>query len=323
MKNVLFLNHRSKRCGVYQEGYRIASTIENSKKFNIIYLECSSAAEYTHYIHVHRPTAIIYNYYPSTLWWVNDALINTTSPKIKHIGIFHEVELPSLIPYKILLDPSATDNTPVFTTIPGKVFKTGRCLFDFKPPNSDQSPNEILTIGSFGFGFGNKGYGRIIDTVLDEFKDEPVKIRLHMPFAEFGDNDGRSSREQADLCRNKVQGTNIELEITHEFMETEDLLSWLFHNDLNCFFYEHMYGRGISGCIDYALTVEKPVAITDSYMFRHIRDANPCIRIEETTLRNILQAGNIPLLPYKWAWTHENLIKDYEEILEQVCTTES
>jgi hypothetical protein len=46
---------------------------------------------------------------------------------------------------------------------------------------------------------------------------------------------------------------------------------------MNIFLYDKMMGRGISSTIDYALSVKKPLAISDSYMFRNIYSDEICL----------------------------------------------
>ena len=38
-----------------------------------------------------------------------------------------------------------------------------------------------------------------------------------------------------------------------------------------------MHGRGISSTIDYDISVKRPLAISDSYMFRHIYSHDICV----------------------------------------------
>lgn len=315
-KSVLILNHPEHQCGVHQQGRKIADCLKDSEVFDFTYLECRGPDDYRDAVAKYDPRAIIYNWYPSTMGWARDNLLRGY-PNIKHIGIFHEVPNPKSMEYIVLEDPTATNSTPVFTTVPGRVFKTGRYLFPYEGGHTE--PDHPV-IGSFGFGFGNKGYLQVVRAVIDDFADDSkVTIRLHMPFATFGDANGQSSRQQAYICAQELVGhSNIQLEVTHDFWDTQKLLRWLASNTINCFFYEHMYGRGISSCIDYALSVERPIAISRSYMFRHIYDAKPSICIEHKNLKKIIAQGLEPLLPYKLRWTRENLRKDYENMLMEI-----
>jgi hypothetical protein len=84
---------------------------------------------------------------------------------------------------------------------------------------------------------------------------------------------------------------------------------------MNIFLYHYSYGRGISSVLDYALSVQRPVALTKSYQFKHMIDASPSIFIEDRSIKDILEDNIIPLEPYYEKWSKENLIKDYEYII--------
>lgn len=46
---------------------------------------------------------------------------------------------------------------------------------------------------------------------------------------------------------------------------------------INLFLYDTMPGRGISSTIDFALSTNTPIGISDSYMFRHIYHDSICV----------------------------------------------
>lgn len=305
MKTVLFLNHKEKSCGVYQYGYRTSEIITKSKKHNIKYAEIDNEEEYWYFINTFSPVAVIYNYYPSTMPWLNPGILHSNRDKFKQVAIFHEVPI-TLFDYYIYADPTMPES--------GYNFSVGRPLIDFETEYKD---NDILTIGSFGFGFGNKGYWNLVRLVNQEF--DSAIINLHISFATFGDKDGKSALSIADYCRNIDIKSSIQLNITHHFMSTEELLKFLAGNTLNAFLYDESYGRGPASTIDYALSVKRPIAITKSHQFRHIRDTKPSICIEDTNLKTIIENETKPLEKFYKIWSSENLIRDYENILDRIC----
>lgn len=103
--------------------------------------------------------------------------------------------------------------------------------------------------------------------------------------------------------------------ITNEFFSNEEILLFLSSNDTNIFLYDHMYGRGISSVIDYAISAKKPFVISDSYMFRHIYSDNICVyktNIHEAIInsKNILDS----LLN---KYSNENLINKIDSIIDK------
>lgn len=306
-KNVLFINHPEKECGVHQFGENVFGAINKSQVFNFIYCECNSADSLKNYINTEQPSAIIYNYYPSTMPWLNTGI--TRGIKIPHIGIIHEVTQQrvnqankTLFDFHIAPDPTILITNPI-------VFKTGRLIPFFK--GTLQYP-EIPVIGSFGFGTKGKGYTHIIEVVQKEF--DQALIRFNIPFARFGDANGQGAKAYARSCQELITKPGIKLSITHDFLSQEEVLDFLSQNTINCFFYEQNNNRGISSVTDLALAVDKPIAITKSYMFRNIYSTTPSICIEDQSLHTIIKNGTSPLKAFKEEWTPENLCWDYERI---------
>jgi len=314
MKNILIISHKEKECGVHQYGENVAKALQKSTKYSFIYLECSSLDEFFIKIINNRDvSAIVYNHHPATLPWLNEKIIKAID--IPHIGIVHEVTQSladsitnNFFDYYIAPDPTLKVNNPI-------IFKTGRIITPYV--NKYDLP-KIPIIGSFGFGLQGKGFEKIITTVQQEY-DEAL-IKLHIPFATFGDSDGSKAISIAQLCKKLIVKPGIQLSLSHNFMTEEKLLDFLAQNTLNAFFYEKYEGRGISSVIDYALAVKRPIAITQSNMFRHIISSSPSICIDDSSLKQIIDNGVAPLIPFYDEWSEANFILDYERIIDQVLS---
>ena len=257
---VLLVSHKEKKCGVYQYGISISEALKISQKYAFVYAECSSEGELFDLLDQIQPSAIIYNYHPQTMSWMSKGLKDQIT--IPQIGTIHEVTQKvadeankDLFDYHIAPDPTLNLNNPI-------VFKTGRLVPLYK--NNYDLP-KIVTIGSFGFATGGKGFEKLIIAVQDEF-DEAI-IRLHMPVGDFANLDVEKLVER---CKQLVVKKKIELIISHSFLEKNQLLDFLAQNTINVFLYDQCQDRGISSVIDYALAVQRPIAISNSNMFRHI-----------------------------------------------------
>jgi hypothetical protein len=174
----------------------------------------------------------------------------------------------------------------------------------------------VPTIGSFGFGFTDKGFERILKTVKAEFPQANVKF--HIPHSVMADRFGTMRNRTISNCQNIVRGTKIKLEITSEFMNREEILGFLGGNTLNVFLYDVNKYRGISSVIDYALAVHVPIAINRCGMFRHIQNADPSICVEDNPLTTIIRNGTEPLEPFYQAWSETEFVKRYEQIMDKV-----
>lgn len=232
-RRILFLNHSAERCGVADYGRRVFDILQ--PHMDITY--CDTYPDYTGY------DTALYNYHYATM-----PVIRFTDPGVKHIVLFHEAHLD--------YDPDQVINV---RDLPRPLFEN-LDLIDVK--------NEVPVIGSFGFGFPEKDYPRICQLVKDQYSK--ALIRLNIPFAQFGDNEGKLALGEVVKCMDILKGTEIVLHVDYDFLEPPQLLEWLNLNDINLFLYTYSKGRGISSATDYALSVRKPIGISNSEMFRHL-----------------------------------------------------
>lgn len=351
---ILFVTHKQKVCGVHEFGISVADAMKKSARYAFTYAECSNPEELLAFVAKTSPQAIIYNYYQTTLPWLDKDLLRKID--IPSLGIMHEVTQTaadsadaSFFDYHIAPDPTLVTNNPI-------VFKTGRLI----PKYTNRfSPPSVTTIGSFGFASHGKGFERLIIAVQEEF-DEAI-IKLHVPTGDFINAD---VSEVVKQCQRLIVKPGIKLIATHEFLERSQLLDFLAQNTLNAFFYDRLDGRGISSTIEMALAVQRPIAVTRSTMFRHVISTypsldDPPISIEDDdrmsfiqeftlrfkrrkylrlqankfpaqwllkpslTLKQIIDNGIAPLERFYDQWTEPNLILDYERILDRVLNNES
>jgi glycosyltransferase involved in cell wall biosynthesis len=309
---ILIVSHKQKTCGIYQYGINITRALQKSSRYSFIYVECSREDELEEYITQNNPSVIIYNYYPAIMPWLNSQI--TRKYKAIQMGIMHEVTqeeadkaTQEMFDYHLSPDPTLIENNPY-------VIKTPRLIIPYI--NSTFAP-DVVTIGSFGFGFRDKGFEKLIETVQNEF--DQARIVLHIPFNEIVDPEGsRHALNTAQRCRELVNKSGIELIINHEFLDLHKLLDFLAGNTLNAFFYDTNKERGISSCIEHALAVQRPISITKCGMFRHVFNANPSIYIENSSLNEIIDNGISPLVPFYNAWSEDNFILSFEMILDKV-----
>lgn len=334
MKTILFVTHKPKKCGIYEFGKNIFNVISSSEKYKFVKAECTSLKELNSEIENNQPQAIIYNYHPSVMPWMVSKISrglyrnNVADIHIIQIGIIHEItqevadtatgysttfilgpsqkKINSLFDFYIAPDPTLLLKNPL-------VFKTGRLIPEYK--NSFPTPG-IATIGSFGFGTPNKGFEKLVSKVQDEF-DEAV-IRLNIPPADFGDSDGSNARKIAENCRLIIKKENIQLDISHNFLNDIELLDFLALNSINVFMYEDTGGRGLSSALDNALAVDRPIAVSDSAMFRHILHTDALVRVNDLPLESIIQNGIGALKGITKDWNKENLKWEYDRILDAV-----
>ena len=333
-QTVLFVSHPKAQCGVYEFGDKLIAVLQHSKKFKFTKVECSSLNELQAAVDSHAPDIIIYNYYPSVLPWITEKkgpklfINNIRKIAVRQIGIIHEITQEvadsatvyrnkyfmggrsrlgnSLFDFYIAPDPTLLLKNPF-------VFKTGRLIPKYQ--NDIPSPAKMI-VGSFGFGTPKKGFEKIVQLVQGEF-DEAV-IRFNIPSADFGDKDGSNARAIEANCRSLLTKPGISLNITHDFLEDKAMLDFLAQNTINVFLYEDTGNRGLSSAVDNAMAVKRPVAVSGSTMFRHVLDTSPSVCAEQNSLKGIIANGFTPLQQHFNEWSEENLLWEYERILDAV-----
>jgi hypothetical protein len=306
--NILFVNHSVENCGVYQYGKRVSDILVKSKKYNFVYLELNSQNELDQNIVKYNPAGIVYNYLPGTLPWVNPFTVaHIRAKNIRQYTIIHNSEFHFF--------DCVLHQNPYHTNLNQSTFCLLRPLFEYTPSKNIKEKNK-LQIGTFGFGFYHKNVHDICKLVNDQF-DEDVSLNLHLTFAHFGGTD-ETLQNIKNQCLNSISKKNIELNITTNFLTNQEMLDFLYMNNLNIFFSDkYNFYNGISSSIDYALSVKKPIAVCRSNMFSHIYDVEPSICVENNSLKAIITNGFRPLEEKYNEWSHKNFISRFEEILQK------
>jgi hypothetical protein len=285
---VKLVSRDTQRCGVSDYGWRLCHVLSRSEKLEVIPVTERYAEVYMPF----HADVLIYNYHHATISSSQVEAFKKVYPKSKHIALHHEGPIDATFD-KII-----------------EVADLPRPLFNVE---HEQFPHAIPVIGSFGFGFGNKGYTRIAEKVKAQF--ERAILRLHIPSAEFGDNEGTQAADQIQKVTDILGRSGIELQVSTNFMSHDTLLRWLSANDLNIFLYDDMPGRGLSSTIDYALSVKRPIAISNSCMFRHIY--KPEIDADINSLQSIIDRGIEPLREAYENNSNQKLIEYFER---ELCT---
>jgi SAM-dependent methyltransferase len=295
-------------------GVGIIEALKLSNKYHFIGVETPEDTTKENFLELvknHQPVAIIYNWHPSTMPWLTEDIthrVQNEIPNIKQGGLVHDVP-PPFSDFVAIIHPDPTYKEH------GICYSTRRLIPKWNKTTKTELTNESIVIGSFGFGLTGKGFQRLIRQTATEFPT--AKLRLHIPYSYYSDTDGAIAKRLSQECR-LIAGDRVNLEITHEYKSRDEMISWLDQNTINCFFYDEARDRGISSVIDFALAVDRPIAITYSWMFRHIRDTKPSICIENSTLKEIISNGTKPLETFKSQFTEQGICQDYERIVDSM-----
>ena len=274
---LLFVNGVHKQCGVYQYGVRLYSQLGIPE--TIAYAELGSREDYDRHMKGKSYSACIVNYHPTLFHWWNSSLPT--------YYIYHEFGC-------------SADRARILDTDPTVPTGIPRPLSQAVVPSV--SP-DIPTFGSFGFGFAVKGFERIVPLVQSQY--DTAVIRLLLSGSHYGDPDCSKGRAVVEACRRQITKPGIQVVGYHDFVSEEGVVAFLAENTMNIFLYDHLPGRGCSSVMDYALTARKPIAISDSDMFRHVYSDAICAY--KRPLKDILADGDRHLQPFLDRWNPTTL----------------
>ncbi len=313
---VLFVNHGTKACGIHQIGKRIAGFLIPSSRFNVIYAEIASAEEMMAAIQAHQPKIIVYNYYPATLPWMS-AMLTYAIRQFGPIqcGIVHDLMDPvSILSMEAIFDYwMIHDQTNPIVSY--RKFTTCRPI----PRFPAAPPLEKLSFGTHGFGISPwKSFDQIVTAIDREF-DEAV-INMNIGLAGFGDPDGAKAVEWRELCYSRVTKPGIQLNITHDFLETEEeMIGFLQKNTANLYFVRDPKSlTGPAGSADLAIAARRGLVVNTGYMYRHISTRLGAYG-PNGTLKQLCE-NQVQVEALYNEWSPEHVRMDYENMFERALS---
>jgi hypothetical protein len=302
---VLFINHKIKKCGVYQYGIRLFNILKKSENINWDFKEMDCYAEYTNEIDNTTYDLIFYNYHYETMEWLNPHNIQR---RVKNIGLQHDLVENDIFDTTLRLD-CTLDEMPNRFNIERPIFEDVDALLKNYSPSSkkfaeflDFGKDKNLPIfGSFGFGLKRKNFDHIVKYVCENSDKAIIKfIMTNTDTAPFDE-------EIISYCIAELKNPKIQLVIYRDFADELDIVKFLQTNTMNIFMYESHESAGVSSVIDYALSVKTPLAITNSSWFRHIYSEE--IDVNEKNINHILKYSSTFCDKYREKFSHTNLIK--------------
>lgn len=304
---LLLVNSKIFECGVFQYGKRISNILNTEYRYQFLNLETDNLEEFENCVSDYSPDIIIYNWHSATMPWLS---VDKTQKikNIKQLFVFHEINIPHQFHNDGYLTADMTSKPDY------KLYPLIRPIFDVC---IEKKINKIPVIGSFGFGFDNKGFEKIFKLVSETFDKAIIKLHITNPF--FGDYSGNTTNSIINRCKQYITNPNISTEITTDFISDENILQFLNSNSLNVFLYDDMHGRGLSSVIDYAISVDTPLAVNDSYMFRHITKQTPNISIKSNlSLKQIMDNGIDDVKFYRKEWSNLNFKDNLYKIISSL-----
>lgn len=302
-KKIIFFNRRNNQCGVHQYGVDTFDSIVKSSKYNFTYKAIDNYNDIES--EFGKFDAYIYNYHPGTMDFLD---VHQTRSDLVNVAIMHEL-------YEEDYDNVSMDffdfyimGDPTLQTVRADLFGVPRNIV---PAQLEAPHNLVPTIGTYGYANKHKRYDLIIKEVEREFNE--AIIRINCPKGDFV---FRDLSELESSLASSITKPGIKLHFTSNYMTKDETIKFLAQNDINLFFIETT--RGVASSLDYALAAQRPIAITNSAMFRHLLAYNLPVTIEDNSLRLIIENGIKIFDRIYQDWSEESFIKRYNEIFDMI-----
>jgi hypothetical protein len=310
MKKVIIFNGSALNCGIYHYVDALAEAFNSeSKKYNFLLLTADTKEEAKNLIVQHQPHAVIYNYHPSTLAWLDSGF---TRPMKNQLGlkqimiVGHESSAQYVgVDEYIFTDPRIkVDQVNVHSGVPPIMYYDD---IVYSPPSGP------IKIGTSGISGWTKNIPKMINMINEQITEDVI-VNLHMVDGKYVDPSGRTTQEIMNLC-NSTAKSNIHINLNRNLLPKKDLIKWLNQNDINLYMYNSGVTLGLSSSVNYALSAKKPFGVNSDHLFSHVkRDYND---IDRVSIKSIIETGIEPHKEFYEKWNPKAVVEKYEFVLER------
>lgn len=325
-RTILFANTGAERCGVYQFGKNMYTslTVRHGVRMNslphVMYHQgFNNVGDFLN--EVANPSrkydAVVVNWHTAAMpWMTNDALKQVRESGKKVILIPHdEIVAFDQIDAIMYIDPSMDESA-----LAKGSYIIGRPLLPTPAISDRPYISDVPVVGFAGFAFDHKHIERIVDIIKDEGPDFDCVVRLHLPPSDFGYNPSYIQSIKSHFVQN-LPGKPVIL--TQKFLTPLEFLKFLWTNDINIFPYEdkRVVNRGISSITDMAIAAMRPFMISESNMFRHFApEDREKMTIGKVKISQMLTPGYNDFIAkywHRWSPSENKLI--FDKIIRETC----
>lgn len=315
--DVMLVNGAIENCGVCQYGKRLSRVLLDDSR-HARYIEVSTAQEFDAV--EFKPKILLFNYIAcgrpfGPLGWLSQSFLDGLRRKGHIVGtIGHLDDVRFHFDFVLSQDPTRREYDTQYS-LPRPLA--------FEAKNASEGIQDLqvrgrnkVTIGSFGFAARSKRFPEVVRLVAQQIPN--AKVKLNITNANYHDSNGEIRDAVIRECMEVPRPASVELAITSTFMSDEDILKFLAGNDLNVFAYQTDSGDdgGVASVMDYAISCERPFAISRSSMFKHVFTPEVCF--ETSPLSSIINSGAFVVRQYKELWSPENLKLKFWSVMDSV-----
>lgn len=301
---ILLVNTAKNKCGVHQFGFQVYRCLKGNPNYQIIHGTYDNPRNFLESVVHHMPTHILVNWHEgvSTAWWLTNEFVAylREQAEVKFLLMPHDEIVRydrNLIDHIFWLDPTKQ--------LEGKDSILGRPIIPIERINSNPNIglNKKLTVGYSGFLFSHKRVEKIKEIVGDRY----CHFRFHFAPSDYG-REPEYEKYIRDLFKGNENQTS---EFITDFLTCDQVTEFLAGNNINIFPYEDtkIINRGISSIVDNALSANRPFMVSNSIMFRHLKDIDDKINYNKISFDECLSNGVSHLQKYRELWSPENMQK--------------
>lgn len=261
MKHGVLLNQRKANCSIYESGLLVKDILKkSSEEFSIDYVETdgnlSGFKKYPYDFY-------IINWHPHTL-----SIAKHQIDKMKNkIALVVEVSPDNNLPFTpdwfdayMIIDPTKNRE--------GKFFPFPRTILpSTTKPLLDKDKIVLGSFGLFSYKFKDeKRFNEIIENANKSRKE--CIVRINLPTGTFTYTPMKEITEYSNWLKSLAK-SNVEVIITHNYMERNELVEWLSENTMNCFPY-YRERPGLAAVADQAISAGRAIMTTECNTFRHL-----------------------------------------------------
>jgi len=324
MKSILFVNTSKEQCGVHQYGLNFFNLLRESSLFSCEYITPDSPSELAARLNFKRNIEkseydyIIFNYHQATTTKDYHPRIELHTGA-KNICLFHDfyADIEDGIRKNMFYSSFMVGDSTIDHNKDMNIYGIGRILFEYDLSKEHQK-TDVISAGSFGFSGGHKKYHQVVELMQESYDEAVININIppnnssHVETIEFLKNNPVVKR-----IHQAVKKPGIKVNVTHDFLSQEDTIRFLAKNTINIFSLDmpNTAGPGISSSLDAALSAKRPMAISNSFMFRHMLKYKLPITIEDNSVKDIIDRGFSIFDDVCHDWSRKNVLNRIESII--------
>ena len=265
MKHGILLNQKKTSCSIYESGFDIKEILKrNTTHYTLDYKE--TEANLPGYSFFPYDFALI-NWHPHTLR-IGKTLINRF--KCPVIAIVEEVGQDDYLPFTpdwfdayLIIDPTKKKKD--------RFYPFPRPLID-NIPTKPLLDSDKLVFGSFGLYSHQFADEKRFGEVITEANKTGRKciVRINLPVPAFTST-SLQMIAQYGVWLKSLAKANVEVIITHNYMEKNELVAWLSEHNANCFPY-YRNRPGLSAVTDQSISAGRGIITTECDTFRHLHE---------------------------------------------------